>query len=385
MAGVGHVVRVVVTGGGSGGHAMPALAVITRLLAEPAVEVEYIGSTTGIEREVAAGAGVPYHAVRTGKLRRARRWYGVLSRRNAADVLEVVRGTVESFALLSRLRPSVVLATGGFVTVPVAWAARLRRIPVVIHEQTLQVGLANRLCAPAATRIALSTPLSYDVLRPRWRSKATVTGNPVRTGVLNGERSRAVERFALAPDLPTILVTGGALGAEKLNRAVLDALPELLGFANVIHQCGTARGLTTTYAKLAAAPDTSSAGTYALSEFLDADAMGDAYAIASLVVSRSGAGTTNELAATRRPALLVPLVPTGGDEQRRIARSFAAAGAAVVIENDALCATRLVAETRQLLAGPDRLAAMGTAAASLAPGDAAGALADLVLRTARGT
>lgn len=112
--------------------------------------------------------------------------------------------------------------------------------------------------------------------------------------------------------------------------------------------------------------------------------MGDAYAIASLVVSRSGAGTTNELAATGRPALLVPLVPTGFDEQRRIAGAFATAGAAVVIDNDAVSGTRLAAETRQLLADADRLAAMETAAASLAPGDAAGALADLVLRTARG-
>ena len=263
------------------------------------------------------------------------------------------------------------------------WAARLRKVPVVIHEQTLQLGLANRLCAPAATHIALSTPLSYDMLRPAWRRKATVTGNPIRTGVLQGERSRAVERFALAPDLPTVVITGGALGSEKVNRAVLEVLPDLLGLANVIHQCGTAPGLTTTFRELAAAGDTAAAGTYALSEFLDADAMGDAYAVASLVVSRSGAGTTNELAATGRPALLLPLVPTGGDEQRRIARSFAAAGAALVVEDDAFSGSRLAAEIRHLLAAPDRLAAMGTAAASLAPGDAAGALADLVLQTAR--
>lgn len=383
MPGAGHATKVIVTGGGSGGHAMPAIAAIGRLLAEPAVEVEYIGSSTGIEREVAAGAGVRYHAVSTGKLRRARRWSGLLTRRNAADVLQVFRGMIESFALLGRLRPSVVLATGGFVAVPVVWAARVRRVPVVIHEQTVQVGLANRLCAPAATRIALSTSLSYEVLRRVWRRKATVTGNPVRTGVLQGARSRAIKRFALAPALPTILVTGGALGAEKLNRAVLDALPQLLSFANVIHQCGMAPGLTTTYAKLAAATHHGAAGAYALAGFLDADAMGDAYAIASLVVSRSGAGTTNELAATARPALLVPLVPTGGDEQRRIAHTLQAAGAARIIDNDAFTGTRLVAETRQLLAAPDELAAMATAAASLAPADAADALAQLVLATAR--
>ena len=265
MPGADDATRLVVAGGGSGGHAMPALAAISRLQADPAVEIEYIGSTSGIDRDVALAAGVPYPSVRTGKLRRARRWYGLLTPRNAADVLAVMRGTLESFALLGRLRPSVLLATGGFVTVPVVWAARLRRVPVVIHEQTLQLGLANRLCARAATAIALSTPLSYELLQPEWHDRATVTGNPVRAGVLRGERSRAVERFALSSDLPTILVTGGALGAETLNRAVLAALPVLLGFANVIHQCGTARGLRTTYRKLAARAVAGTPGAYALS------------------------------------------------------------------------------------------------------------------------
>jgi UDP-N-acetylglucosamine--N-acetylmuramyl-(pentapeptide) pyrophosphoryl-undecaprenol N-acetylglucosamine transferase len=384
MSGADHPTRVVVTGGGSGGHTMPALAAIARLRADSVAEIDYIGSAGGIERDAAAGAGVPYHPIRTGKLRRARKWYGLLTPRNIADILEVARGTAQSRALLRRLRPSVVLATGGFVTVPVVWAARARGIPVVIHEQTVQFGLANRLCARAATRIALSTRLSCDGLRPAWREKATITGNPVRAAVLEGDRARAAQRFRLAPDLPTILVTGGALGAEKLNRAVLDAAPELLGFANVIHQCGSAPALTTNHAKLSAIADEGSRGTYALSEFLDADAMGDAYAASSLVVCRSGAGTTNELAATGRPAMLVPLVPTGGDEQRRIARSFEEAGAAIVVDNDEFDGARLVAEARALLSDPDRLAAMGTAATSLATRDAAGALAELVLETARG-
>jgi UDP-N-acetylglucosamine--N-acetylmuramyl-(pentapeptide) pyrophosphoryl-undecaprenol N-acetylglucosamine transferase len=377
-------IRVVVTGGGSGGHAMPAVATINQLRDTNGLEIKYVGSHRGVERQIARSAGVEYHPIHAGKLRRARRWYGLLTGRNAADMLEVLRGLWQSFGLLGRLRPSVVLATGGFVTVPVVWAARLRRIPVVIHEQTVQFGLANRLCAPAATRIALSTPLSRDGMRPAWREKATITGNPVRADILTGDPERGRARFGLTAELPTIFVTGGALGSETLNRAVLDALEDVLEFANVVHQCGAAAGLTTNHEKLAAASTSGAAGTYSVSEFLEADAMGDAYAVCFLVVCRSGAGTTNELAATGRPALLIPLVPAAADEQRRIARRFAEAGAAIVVSSEDFTGSRLTAGTRELLADPDRLTAMTTAARSLAPGDAAQALAELVLRAAKG-
>jgi UDP-N-acetylglucosamine--N-acetylmuramyl-(pentapeptide) pyrophosphoryl-undecaprenol N-acetylglucosamine transferase len=378
-----YATRVVVTGGGSGGHAMPAFATIDRLRETDGLDVAYIGSQRGIEREIAARAGLGYHAIRTGKLRRSRRWYGLLTRRNAADLLGVLVGVGQSHRLLARLRPSVVLATGGFVTVPVVWAARLRRIPVVIHEQTVQFGLANRLCAPAATRIALSTGLSSEGMRPAWRDKSTITGNPVRAGILTGDAARGRERFGLAPGLPTVFVTGGALGSETVNRALLDALPDLLSFCKVVHQCGVAPGLTTNYEKLAAAAIGSSAGTYTVAKFVEADAMGDAYAMSSLVVCRSGAGTTNELAAAGRAAVLVPLVPTGGDEQRRIAHRFARAGAAIVVPDEDLTGWRLATDAHELLADRDRLTAMQAAARALAPGDAAHALAQLVLQTAR--
>jgi UDP-N-acetylglucosamine--N-acetylmuramyl-(pentapeptide) pyrophosphoryl-undecaprenol N-acetylglucosamine transferase len=170
---------------------MPAFAAIDRLRATAGLEVVYIGSRTGIERQAAARAEVPYHAIRTGKLRRSRRRLGVVTWRNLADVLEVLWGTGQSLRLLVRMRPAVVLATGGFVTVPVVWAARARRVPIVLHEQTVQFGLANRLCAPAATSIGLSTPLSLGSMQPRWRRKSTVTGNPVRAAVLSGDADRA--------------------------------------------------------------------------------------------------------------------------------------------------------------------------------------------------
>jgi UDP-N-acetylglucosamine--N-acetylmuramyl-(pentapeptide) pyrophosphoryl-undecaprenol N-acetylglucosamine transferase len=378
---------VLVTGGGSGGHVMPALATTQRLQESGRMEVVYVGSHTGIEREVAADAGLAYHAITTGKLRRARRWWGLFTRQNIADVLNVARGLLQSRRLVRELHPSVVLATGGFVTVPVVWAARMRRVPVVVHEQTVQFGLANRLCAPAATRIALATELSYESMRQSWKDKSTVTGNPIRPEVLEGDAERGGERFGVNPQLPTLLVTGGAQGAEAINRAVRDSLRALLDECNVVHVCGAGKGLDTTLAVLEQAAAEMGAdrapGRYHVAEFLDGASLGDAYAVSALALSRSGAGTTNELAGVGRPAVLVPLVPTGGDEQRKIARRFAEAGAAVVVPTDELSGDRLLAEVRALIGDGERLAAMSAAAHALAPGDAAGRLAELVLAVAR--
>ena len=378
---------VLVTGGGSGGHVMPAMATTRRLCEASGVEVVYVGSQSGIEREVAAQAGLPYHAITTGKLRRASRWWGLFTRANLADVVNVVRGLFQSRRLLRKLRPRVVLATGGFVTVPVVWAARLRRVPIVLHEQTVQFGLANRLCAPAATRIALANDLSYESMRPAWREKSTITGNPIRPEVLAGDRERGAERFGARGDLPTLLVTGGAQGSEVVNSSVRDALPRLLEIANVVHVSGAGKGLETTRAVLAEAaaalPADHARGAYYVSEFVDGTELGDAYALADLVLGRSGAGTTNELAGVGRAAVLVPLVPTGGDEQRKIARRFGEAGAAVIVPTDEMSGERLIAEVEPLITDAGRLAAMGAAARTLAPGDAAGRLADLVLELAR--
>jgi len=148
----------------------------------------------------------------------------------------------------------------------------------------------------------------------------------------------AVHRWRLNPDLPTILVVGGAQGAEVINRAVLGSMDSLLARCNVLHQAGTGRGLTTTAATLAARAESlgSTQGIYLVSEFFDAEELGDAYAVACLAIGRSGAGTTNELAANKIPAILVPLVPTGGDEQRKIADHLRVAGAALIVPSEDL-------------------------------------------------
>jgi UDP-N-acetylglucosamine--N-acetylmuramyl-(pentapeptide) pyrophosphoryl-undecaprenol N-acetylglucosamine transferase len=372
---------IVVTGGGSGGHTMVAAATISHLLRTGVANLAYIGSHSGVEGPTARRLGVPYFSIRTGKLRRASAWYRMVTVRNALDTFNVSAGLAQAAGLLRRLRPAIVLSTGGFVAVPVAWAAGVLGIPVILHEQTLQLGLANRLTAGIAQRIAVSSGLCFESLAPRLRRKATVTGTPVREGILAGDVSRATERFQTRANLPTVLITGGAQGAERLNRAVLESMPLLVRECNVVHQCGVGQGLQTDERVLLARAQAlaDSPGRYWVKPFLDEGEMADAYAVSSLVVGRSGAGTTNELAATGRPAILVPLVPTSGDEQTRIARRLEGVGAAVVVPNAELTGPRLHAEVVSLLKDPERMTSMSKAIAKFEPEQAAKKLAELVL------
>lgn len=373
------------TGGGSGGHTMVAAATIAHLLQQQLADVVYIGSHHGVEGPTARALGVPFFRIRTGKLRRASTWRRMLTLRNALDVLNVSAGLAQAALHLARLRPDLLLSTGGYVAVPVAWAAAALGVRVVLHEQTLQLGLANRLTAGLASGIAVANELALGSLSPRLRHKAVITGTPIREGILAGSASGAAARFQLREGLPTVLVTGGAQGAETLNRAVLDALPSLLEECNVLHQCGAGAGLRTGPEALltAARAATHAPGRYWLKPFLDEAEMADAYAASALVVGRSGAGTTNELAATAKPALLIPLVPASGDEQRRSALRLQALGAALLVPNEELSGARLFAEVSALLRDPERRRAMARAMAMQAPQQPTSKLVALLLKHAR--
>jgi UDP-N-acetylglucosamine--N-acetylmuramyl-(pentapeptide) pyrophosphoryl-undecaprenol N-acetylglucosamine transferase len=184
-------------------------------------------------------------------------------------------------------RPDVVLATGGYVAVPPVIAAFLLRVPILIHEQTVQIGLANRIAARFATRIALTFEGALEELPPKLRSRAFVTGNPVRPAIFAGDREAAPARFGFAPEedgrVPCIYVTGGAQGARVLNRAVEEALPDLLTLTRIIHQCGkqpegTEQDFDRLQARAAALPEALQRRYY-LTRFVEQDAIGDAFAL----------------------------------------------------------------------------------------------------------
>ncbi len=369
-------VRLVIAGGGTGGHVLPALAVVEELRRRDAVaDLLWIGSTSGIEGELAAANDIPFVTIPTGKLRR------YFSIQTAADAVRVPLGVAAARRQIRRFRPDVVFSTGGFVSVPTVVAAK-RVAPVLTHEQTAVLGLANRLNLRFADVLAVSYEQTASAARSR-HPHVIVTGNPVRSNLAGGDRARGLARFGFSPDLPLLYVTGGARGASPVNRRVAALLPDLLRTTQVLHQTGPASA-NADLASLNATRDAWPAelrARYAATEFVR-DELPDVYAAASLVLGRAGAGTVAELAFVGLPAVLIPLPGTGGDEQNANARVLANAGGAVVLPQDEATPEHLGQTLQTLLADPERLSTMGNAARTVARPDASGLLADELLALA---
>lgn len=374
--------RILVTGGGTSGHISPALALISQLRAfEPDAQFLYIGSQTGLERTLITAINVPFRSIQTGKLRR------YLSFSNLVDQTRIPLGIAQSLWHLKKFKPDVVLATGGYVAVPPVIAASILRIPILIHEQTVQIGLANRINARFASKIALSWPQSLESLSPATRSKAHVTGNPLRDSIFGGNKERAREHFGFVDEtIPTLYITGGSLGARVLNRAVEESLSRLLQSARVIHQCGEqANDSDPDLPRLQRARESLPAhlkARYAVTPFVREE-LRDVFALADLVVSRAGAGTLAELCALGKPALYVPLVPTGGDEQSKNAQMCVEVGAAQVLLQSECRGETLCENVEALLKDGLTLREMGERAKTLARFDAGEEIAKMVVDLAR--
>jgi UDP-N-acetylglucosamine--N-acetylmuramyl-(pentapeptide) pyrophosphoryl-undecaprenol N-acetylglucosamine transferase len=367
-------VTIVIAGGGTGGHTSPGLAVAALLRAR-GIPHAWIGSRDGLEARRARELGIPYHAIPTGKLRRAWAW------RNVTDLaVNVPAGILRAWLLLRRLRPRAVLATGGYVALPVALAAGLARVPVIVHEQTAVPGLANRLAARRAWRVAVTFAESA---RHFHGVRVVVTGNPLRAELRAGSRADAVARFGLDPALPLVYVTGGAQGAHAINRAVGEALQTLLAHAQVIHQSGDqpATGDRAWLEARRAALPPALAARYTVRPWVGEELAG-IYAAAALVVTRAGAGTVNECCHLGLPALYIPLPGARGDEQTANARLVGRAGGCAILPQATLTPALLAERVQGLLAEPARLKEMGERARTLAVPDAAERLLQVLLEAA---
>jgi UDP-N-acetylglucosamine--N-acetylmuramyl-(pentapeptide) pyrophosphoryl-undecaprenol N-acetylglucosamine transferase len=369
-------VRIAIAGGGTGGHTSPGLAVAAALSRAAAVEVHWIGSRAGIEALRVPEAGIAFHPIPTGKLRRYWDW------QNVPDLAwRVPAGIIAARRLLRGLEPRLVFATGGFVSLPPALAAWSLGLPVVVHEQTSVPGLANRIVARLARRILLAFPPARSGLFPA--DKVVVTGNPLRPELLGGSAEEGRRLLGFDAEVPVVYVTGGAQGAHRINRAVGEALPRLLERAQVVHQCGDhpATGDHRWLAAAAEALPDRLRRRYALRPYVGRE-LAHVYAAADLIVGRSGAGTVNECCHLGRPALLIPLPGTSGDEQGANARLMQEAGAGVVLPQASLSAPRLLEAICELLADRHRLRAMGARARTLAVPDADRRIAEELLAVA---
>jgi UDP-N-acetylglucosamine--N-acetylmuramyl-(pentapeptide) pyrophosphoryl-undecaprenol N-acetylglucosamine transferase len=354
--------KFVITGGGTGGHLVPALAVVDAIKRrDSSVEILFIGSTTGLEAEIVPNRGIAYKSIATGKLRRSSRGLlGMLTIANFRDMLAVPKGLIDAYRILRTYKPDVILSTGGYVAVPASIAAWLLRIPLVIHEQTTTIGLANRLCCAIAHTVALSFDIARDDLPLRARAGAVVTGNPIRRETLSGSPESAAARFGIPADMPVVLITGGAQGARVINTAISDAIREITKTHFVIHQCGK-QGIESLTAQRESLP-AAIRDRWVVSAFLDVDAMADAWSVAQVVIARAGAGTVNEALILGKPMIFVPLEPSSRNEQLRNAERSAELGAAVIVRQSACKGDALIKAIRTILDTAGCIEQMATAA-----------------------
>ena len=370
----GAPLRVVIGGGGTGGHISPAIAVALELRRRGSVELYWIGSHGGFERDAARENDIPFFAVRTGKLRR------YLARQTVLDAFRVPAGVIEARKILRNLRPDVIFSTGGFVSTPSVIAGRMLGIPSITHEQTASLGLATRINARFSDVVALSFAGENNV-RARKHARVVVTGNPVRPGLLGGNRDTLRTLYDISVDDPLIYVTGGAQGAHALNEAIAEALPNILKHAIVIHQCGPQAG-NGDFQRLMNCRE--SLDQCMQRRYFPVERVGDElahiYAAATLVISRAGAGTVAELARLGKASILVPL--PGATEQYRNAMVLARVEAAIIINQDDLSPEMLVSLVKELVEDTSRISAMAAAALTAAPDDPVIALVDEIYRLA---
>ena len=329
--------KIVLTGGGTLGHVTPHLSLIPHLL-QAGYEIHYIGTEKGMEAEkIRSVPGVTYHAVQSGKLRRYFSW------QNFIDPFKVIAGAFQSARLMGKIKPDVVFSKGGFVAVPVVFGAWLHRVPVVCHESDLTPGLANRLCAPFARKIATTFPECAQALGP----KAEMTGTPLRPELFQGSRARGLSLLGFDGSRPILLMMGGSSGAQAVNKALREALPRLTDQFDVAHICGKGN------------LDEALQGMsgYRQLEFLDAE-LPDALACADLVLSRAGSNALCEFQALCKPMLLVPY-PKGASRGDQIlnAQSLQKRGLARVLLQEDMTADTLVRALESTWADREQLTA----------------------------
>lgn len=364
------MIRVLFTGGGTGGHVYPLIAVaraIRRI--KPDTELYFLGPTN-FGREALAKEGITVYRLITGKLRR------YADPRSVLDFVKMPVGFLQALVTLFWVMPDVIFSKGGYGSVPVVLSGRLYRIPVIIHESDALPGFANAALARFAGQILIAFPEARNGFRVKEQTKVFLAGNPVRSQLFLPVSPAPPAKSSVA-SLPTLLVLGGSQGAERLNDLLLEALPELLKDFIVIHQAGPQNvervkreGQRLIPKELL--PSWRPAG------FLEEADLAAAYAGAACIISRAGAGAVFEIAESAKPSIMIPLTAGSRGEQIKNAYAYARAGGTLVLEETNLTPHIFIKAVRDLMADGARREKMSAAAKKFATPEAAETIAEAI-------
>jgi UDP-N-acetylglucosamine--N-acetylmuramyl-(pentapeptide) pyrophosphoryl-undecaprenol N-acetylglucosamine transferase len=373
------MLRIALTGGGSGGHVYPLLAVaeeLGKLSIERKLEfsLSYFGPRDAFA-SLLKESGVRQHSVMGAKLRN----YSTLE--NILDVPKFFIGLIQAFWHLFWFMPDVIFSKGGTGAFPVVFAGWCYRIPILIHESDAIPGATNLLSSRFATRIALAFEGAVRYFNP---TRTAVIGNPVRPWLLADKPAQefAKQALGLKPTEPAILILGGSQGSTRINEFILTHLQLILKETQVLHQTGAGNfSEIETLAKAALGESEYYAAPYKVVPYFDKD-LKNALVAADCIVARAGSGAIAEAAAFGKPLILIPLAESAHDHQRANAHAFEKAGGGVVIEEENLFVGIFIGIIKKIIGDPQKKAAMGAASAGFFKPDAAKIAAEEVLRLA---
>ena len=373
--------KIMLTGGGSGGHFYPLIAVAEaieelckeRKLLEP--ELFYIGPEP-FDKSALLEHDIAYKPSAAGRIRR----YNSIM--NVFSVFPIAWGVVRSTVQLFNLYPDVIFSTGGFVAFPPLFAARLLKIPVVIYDADSEPGRVSLWSAKFAKWIAVAHPDAAEKFPKSVRDKIARVGHPIRKEIQTPAKEGGYEFLGLQPNIPTVFIMGGSLGAKAINETVLDALGEMVEHYNVIHQSGSANLEETVHISSVVLKGSRYETRYRAFGLLNTLALRMSAGIATVVIARAGSGTIFEIASWGIPAILVPIPIDVSHDQTENAFSYMRAGAAVVIEQHNLSPHVLLAEIQRLLDNPAQREKMSAAAKAFSRPEAGRKIGQILLETA---
>ena len=333
--------KIVLTGGGTGGHILPLIAVAKKIKEkDPSAEFLFVGTNGGLEEKIMKEEGIKTRIILSGKLRR---YFSFL---NFVDFFKIGIGVIQSLWILFWNMPDAIFSKGGFASFPVVFVSWVYQIPSLIHESDANPGMANSVLAKFSNRVAVSYPRA-EIYFPA--EQVVFTGNPLREDIAQGNPQNALEKFSFSKDRKTIFIWGGSQGSQIINKSILDILPKLIEKYQIIHQTGVKNfedmqkiigeiGL-----KLAEIKN-----VYCPIDFIGKE-LKDILALSDLVISRAGSNSISEIAANGKPAIIIPIEKSANDHQRMNAYIVAKNGGCVVLEEANLGGNILLKKIEEIL------------------------------------